>query len=138
MRLWHYDMLDVLPKKQLVSQWREVVCISVNIHNCGSTKSPLVEPILNYPIDHFRMYCKLVYDELVKRGIHLKITSINKLSNTIGFNPNEERYLNLFSDWHNKSYLRQCYYNLEEKYMRGMIKEEEWLKIFEKYKQFQN
>lgn len=30
---------------------------------------------------------------------------------------------------HNDRYLRQCYYNLQEKADRGIITEDEWLKI---------
>lgn len=30
---------------------------------------------------------------------------------------------------HNNRYLKQCYYNLQEKYDRGIITEEEWKKI---------
>lgn len=32
---------------------------------------------------------------------------------------------------HNKRYLTQCYYNLQEKYDRGIITKDEWLKIEE-------
>lgn len=30
---------------------------------------------------------------------------------------------------HNDRYLKQCYYNLQEKYDRGIITQEEWEKI---------
>jgi len=36
----------------------------------------------------------------------------------------------IYFDWHTDRYLRQCYYNLEEKYDRGGIPEDEWMKIF--------
>lgn len=32
---------------------------------------------------------------------------------------------------HNKRYLKQCYYNLQEKYDRGIITDVEWKKIME-------
>ena len=28
MRLWHVDLIEVLPRKQLLSQWRECCCIA--------------------------------------------------------------------------------------------------------------
>ena len=29
MRLWHKDLIDVLPREQLVAQWREIsACVS--------------------------------------------------------------------------------------------------------------
>ena len=35
----------------------------------------------------------------------------------------------LFEEFHNERYLRQCYYNLQEKYDDGIIPEEEWKKL---------
>ena len=34
---------------------------------------------------------------------------------------------------HNDKYLKQCYYNLQEKYDRGIITKEEWQKIEDKF-----
>lgn len=30
MRLWHYKLIPVLPKAQLISQWRECIAIKGN------------------------------------------------------------------------------------------------------------
>lgn len=38
-------------------------------------------------------------------------------------------YDELYKDWHNQRYGVQCYYNLEEKYDRGGIPDNEWDKI---------
>lgn len=38
-------------------------------------------------------------------------------------------YEKLYFGWHNGRYLQQCYYNLEEKYDRGGISDDEWSKI---------
>ena len=35
----------------------------------------------------------------------------------------------IFKDWHNTRYLRQCLYNLQEKYDCGGISKEEWYNI---------
>ncbi|PBH86861.1 pyrimidine dimer DNA glycosylase/endonuclease V, partial [Clostridioides difficile] len=35
MRLWHKDLIDVLPKNQLVSQWRELLAIKGSIDKTG-------------------------------------------------------------------------------------------------------
>ena len=35
----------------------------------------------------------------------------------------------LFEGWHNERYLKQCYYNLQEKYDCRGISKEEWMKI---------
>ena len=36
MRLWHKDLIDVLPRQQLISQWREICCIAKNIAEKGT------------------------------------------------------------------------------------------------------
>ena len=41
----------------------------------------------------------------------------------------------LFSSWHNHRYLKQCYYNLQEKFDCGGISEEEWIKIKNKFEE---
>lgn len=38
-------------------------------------------------------------------------------------------YEKLFAGWHNHRYACQCYYNLEEKYDRGGIPDNEWDKV---------
>ena len=43
--------------------------------------------------------------------------------------PNEE----LFKGWHNDIYLRQCLYNLEEKFLCGGISKVEWQNIYDLY-----
>jgi hypothetical protein len=40
---------------------------------------------------------------------------------------------NIFPRHHTDSYLRQCWYNLEEKYDRGGITQEDWHKIAKKF-----
>ena len=47
---------------------------------------------------------------------------------------NEDKFMRVFIDftiWHNERYLRQCYYNLQEKYDCGLIKEREWREIYD-------
>jgi uncharacterized protein (TIGR02328 family) len=147
MRLWHYDLLDVLPKQQLCSQLRECVAIAKDIYEKGQPNHILVNPIMNYDLNHFRLYCNLVIKEMEKRGYNVSDKTKEKLkqylngritvSNTFGgrlsvllFN---NEYEPLFDNWHTKRYLIQCLYNLEEKYDRGGITPEEWDKICDKY-----
>ena len=40
----------------------------------------------------------------------------------------------IYNDWHNDRYFKQCFHNIQEKYDRGIISEEEWLKIENIYK----
>ena len=147
MRLWHYDLLDVLPKQQLCSQLRECVAIAKDIYEKGTTNHILINPIMDYDLNHFRYYCILVIQEMEKRGYKVSDKTKNKLNKYINYYkemiimPTSKRmlilyengYKPLFDDWHTDRYLIQCLYNLEEKYDRGGITQEEWDKIYNKY-----
>ncbi|WP_131036456.1 pyrimidine dimer DNA glycosylase/endonuclease V [Clostridioides difficile] len=133
MRLWHKDLIDVLPKNQLVSQWRELLAIKGSIDKKGTPNHLLVNKVLNYSIDEFKFYTKIVHDEMLKRNYkpnELKYTSILKWKNRNFANDiSNEHSLNLenlYDDWHNKMYLKQCLYNLEEKATCGGIPINEW------------
>lgn len=39
----------------------------------------------------------------------------------------------IFYDWHNKRYLNQCLYNLQEKYDCGGIPDDEWKRITDNF-----
>lgn len=42
----------------------------------------------------------------------------------------------IFPDWHNDIYLRECLYNLEEKFRAGGIPADEWQIIYDRFKDF--
>ena len=149
MRLWHYDLLDVLPKQQLCSQLRECVAIAKDIYKKGTTNHILINPIMDYDLNHFRLYCNLVIKEMEKRGYNVSDKTKEKLNKYINYykemiimqitrifildNGYNDGYRELFDDWHTNRYLKQCLYNLEEKYDRGGITQEEWDRIYNKY-----
>ena len=129
MRLWHKDLISVLPRKQLLGQWRECCVIASNIKNKGTPNHLLVNKIMDYPLDHFYKYAEMVYNECKKRGYKVKFETFDK------YFPHDrpERVdiadEELFAKWHNNMYFRQCYYNLEEKYCCGGIDGEVLRKI---------
>lgn len=147
MRLWHYDLLDVLPKQQLCSQLRECVAIAKDIYEKGATNHILINPIMDYDLNHFRLYCNLVIKEMEKRGYNVSdktkdklkqylnsgITVLNTFVGRLSVLLFNDKYETLFYDWHTDRYLKQCLCNLEEKYDRGGITQEEWNKIYNKY-----
>ena len=147
MRLWHYDLLDVLPRQQLCSQLRECVAIAKDIYEKGTTNHILINPIMDYDLNHFILYCNLVITEMEKRGYKVSDKTKDKLNKYINYYkemmimPTSKRmlilcengYKPLFDNWHTDRYLIQCLYNLEEKYDRGGITPEEWDKICDKY-----
>lgn len=128
MRIWHWELINVLPREQLVAQWREISSIVGSIQLKGTPNHVLVNKVLNYNYDHLISYAYYVRQEMTRRGyktmdkVWIKITSLK---------PNWElvKKENLFPNWHNERYLRQCYYNLEEKYDCGGIREEDYNKI---------
>lgn len=133
MRLWHVDLIKVLPMKQLVLQWSECCCIAKNIANKGTPNHLLVNKVLEYHYNNFNHYTMLVVNEMKNRGYKVSENSIsNFIDNLVDgidkFN-NSRLTMVLFEDWHNERYLKQCYYNLQEKYDCGGISKEEWMKI---------
>lgn len=128
MRLWHKNLIKVLPREQLVAQWREVSAIAGAIIKNGTPNHLLVNKVLNYDFDHFITYSKLIKDEMTARGYRTTSTVWDKIVN---LEPSwKEIPINkLFSGWQTGRYLKQCYYNLEEKYDCGGISPEDWAKI---------
>lgn len=132
MRLWHYELISVLPKEMLVSQWRECIAIKRQWEK-GTLKHRLVSYVKNYDTSIFSNYVTLIANEMDKRNIKFKIEYLDEIFefssnlNTILFIPYPE---------HNDIYLRECLYNLEEKARRGIISKDEWNKIYEKFKDF--
>lgn len=134
MRLWHFKLIPVLPRQQLLGQWRECMLIAKNIAEKGTPNHILVNPIMNYPIEHFDMYVGLIANEMLNREYHCDIYNtyfpvrfkIGEIDiSSLQYKDDSD----LFSGWHTEEYLRQCYYNLQEKHDRGGITDEEWEKI---------
>lgn len=133
MRLWHKDLLGVLPRQQLIAQWRECCCIARNIKVNGTPNHILVNKIMDYPIAHFYLYTTFVRDFMESRGYKC---DWNKFTKWINITDPERKHISsakVFEGWHNDRYLKQCYHNLEEKYDCGGIPEEEWKLLNEYY-----
>lgn len=146
MRLWHRDLVPYLPKQQLLGQWRELCCIASLLATDHTPNHILVNPITDYPPEHFEAFCNLVIEQMKKRKFDVGDQALNTLQNNVRawrLYLNEELpfdYIDhdwgidlgepIYFDWHTKRYLKQCYYNLEEKYDRGGILEDEWMIIF--------
>jgi len=136
MRLWHKDLISVLPRQHLLAQWRECCCIIRNIAVNGTPNHLLVNKVLDYPPLHFMLYTNLVLDEMTKRDYEISETSYVKMVSNFNkakdyFNMTNYLYTptsieDIYRDWHNDRYLIQCYYNLEEKYDCGGISRDEW------------
>jgi len=131
MRLWHKDLIPVLPRQQLLGQWRECCAIARNISEKGSPNHVLVNRIMDYPMSHFYTYGFIVAMEMAKREYACDFMKFGHYFTW----PHEARLESkeaIFCDWHNKKYLRQCYYNLEEKHDCSAISDAEWILISQK------
>ena len=114
MRLWHYRLISYLPNPQLVAQWRELNSIF---------KNQPEHILINYVYEENPMYlftysCE-VLNEMRKRNIKIKSTeNAETYFSNRGIDPN-----GVYAIWHftqhDDRYLRQCFYNLQEKYDRG-------------------
>ena len=127
MRIWHKDLVPILPKKQLVGQWRELCAMSINMEILGTPNHILVNKIMRYPMTHFMTFCDLVKWNMTKYGYSPSRLTINNIEDRIGIAMESYvPYDQLFDGWHNDRYLYQCISNLEEKYDCGGIPYEEW------------
>ena len=134
MRLWHKDLIPVLPRQQLLGQWRECCCIARNIAINGTPNHILVNKVMNYPLEHFFAYGLAVVHEMIRREYKCDWTKFAKYMSN--HSSNLPKYDELFDDWHNDRYLKQCYYNLQEKYDCGGISWEEWREIVVKFESY--
>lgn len=132
MRLWHVDLLPVLPWKQLVSQWRECCAIARCIAKHGTTNHKLVNKVLSSRGD-FLEYTSRVVVEMLDRGYKPNKQSWSEFVQNITTGKDYfetcATHFNLFPGWFTNRYLMQCYYNLQEKFDCGMITAQEWEKI---------
>ena len=128
MRLWHHELIPYLSKEMLVSQWRECIAIKRQWEK-GTLKHRLVSYVMNQKEDIvfnskqcFISYVFKVKEELKKRGIKYNPKYWNEMLEFC----TPTSYAMCDYPEHDMRYLRQCYYNLQEKYDRGIVSKEEW------------
>lgn len=138
MRLWHKDLIQYLPRKQLIAQWRECCAIASDIRNKGTANHLLVNKVLSSRGD-FYAYCNFVVGELKRRNYKVSEKSMKICFDNIlscnNFETNSTHF-EIFPEWHNKRYLKQCLFNLQEKYDCGGIPEEDWKWIQETFERY--
>ena len=130
MRLWHKQLISVLPRQQLLGQWKECSVIAGNILTKGTPNHILVNKIMDYSIDHFITYAALVRGEMGNRGYKTMDSVANKI---ISLKPDWKAvpFEKLYYYWMDDDYFKICYYNLKEKYMCDGIQDSEWRPIEE-------
>ena len=138
MRLWHKDLIPYLPRQQLIAQWRECCAIASNIAKKGTPNHILVNKVLSSRGD-FYSYCNITVGELKRRNYKVlekaMKTCFDNILSSDNFETNSTHF-EIFPDWHNERYLKQCLFNLQEKYDCGGIPEEEWKLIQDNFDEY--
>ena len=124
MRLWDYRLLEVLPDRFIIAQWRELVAIKRQWEK-GTLKHRLVSYVMDYDKSIFAGYMFDVMAEMNERNIKFQKKYYDEVYEFCkGFT------INHYPE-HNDRYLIQCICNLEEKHDRGIITDKEWQPIKE-------
>lgn len=112
MRLWHHEMIDLLPKSQLLAQWRELNSIFAK-----EDRHILINYIYEYPKEHLFAYTSFILQEMRTRNINIR--TIDKMN--CYFSDIEQTNIidQPFSRHHDDEYFEICYFNLKEKFLRG-------------------
>lgn len=114
MRLFHYELIEFLPRQQLLSQWRELNSIYKKQDN-----HILINFVYEYDKEELFAYSEMVISEMLRRGY--KIKSVENFVNYFGVD--YDYYYTgketCFDNHMNKEYLKICCWNLYEKYLRG-------------------
>ena len=128
MRLWDKNLIKVLPREQLVAQWRELSAIAGAIQKNGTPNHILVNFVLDYDFDHFITYAQLVRDEMTQRSYRTMQSVMDKI---ISLKPDyiPVAFEQLYADKMTIDYLQICYWNLYEKFVCGGISDNEWDQI---------
>ena len=133
-RLWHTYLIDVLPREQLVSQWRECSSLAAKIQKTGSPNHLLVNFIMDYDFDHFISYAYYVREEMTKRGYRTMDSVWNKI---ISLKPDYTLLPKefIYKEKMNQLYMEICYWNLREKWTCGGF-DQEFIAIDKRYSEF--
>ena len=138
MRLWHYKLLPYLPESQFKGQLRELVAIMHDWRDKGHTNHLLINMVMEYPKNDFARYF-VHYEALYHKRYGKWLTKQWEEFKAFDDTPLDKRSKGVFTDWHNKEYLRVCMSNLFEKHKYGVgksrITDEEWQKLVDGYRQ---
>ena len=113
MRLWHRDLIKVLPREQLVAQWRELSSIAGSVQKNGGPNHLLVNFVMDYDFDHFISYAYYVREEMTRRGYRTMNSVWEKITS---LKPNYTilPIVTVYLAKMNNIYFDVCWYNLYE------------------------
>jgi len=116
MRLWHKDLLPLLPKQWLQGQHRE--CTAMRGLGWGM-KHETVNYVYQYEYTRLYWYHLLVIDELEKHGVNIdqRWKEQTYRGKNVGYDASTFTTGSEYADYpeHNKSYMHECLVNLAGK-----------------------
>ena len=122
MRLWHIDLLNKLPQKQLCGQWRECAAL---MGNGWGRKHATVDYVFLYPEEYLVAFSMYVYKEMIKRSYHpnkeVIFNSLLKRHSKQEILDITQKAEQLYKDnnhlfyEHNNDYMQECLDNLKNK-----------------------
>lgn len=136
-RLWHKDLLPLLPDNFIVNQLSDCVDIAESLMYKGIGPNEITERVSNFMPDEFYTFYRIVREEAIKRKLYetIDLESFDKkfMENMIQFagrdNFTEVNRKFLYQGWFTTRYLQQCILSLEELYDNSKISLKDWFKI---------
>jgi len=117
LRLWHYKLINKLPRQQLLGQHRE--CCALRGKGWGK-KHSTVNYIFSYDKEKLVAYHYMIMEEMLNRGYNIeeKWLDITYRGKILGYDNtilgNLKDYSGIYFE-HNISYMRECIDNLKNK-----------------------
>lgn len=137
MRIWHKDLIQYLPKKQLKAMRYE---LGDMIKQYPNIKHSLVKYANNYDISYLGQYFGCVLLEFERRKLNHRLSYDNEIVTIVFQKTNLEDQDIMDNDLKFKEdddeYFWICLVNLYEKYIRGMVSKEEWKIIEDKFGEY--
>lgn len=118
MRLWHQELIPLLPKNQILGQHRELCALRGKGFN---KKHSTVNYVFTHPYSDLYNFHMLVINEMKKRGYKVNPLweNIKYRGKKINFDysnfTQEKKSDTLIYKEHNKKYLQECLHNLKRK-----------------------
>lgn len=136
MKVWHKNLIEVLPNALLIGQFRDICSIAKLIATKGKTSNPFIDPILDWPETHLWVYARYLQAEMEKRGFYCEWNRFEMwMPRYLSWSKELPNIEDLFKGWHNDRYKNQCFYALQERYDRGLMSKADWERI-EQYDKF--
>ena len=106
MRIWHRDLIKVLPVKQLTLQWRECLMIKKLILEEKLKPHKLASRVLEFSSYDYFTYCTIVYSCMRSKGCRPRDKLLDDLyffRKHDAFDPvrKNQNIDKLYQEWHN-------------------------------------